>query len=104
MNFFKCEKPHVCEECGVHFEPRKDSYSRLCFPHAKPRIDRDARRSRVMGWANINWEKLEEQAVKELDAAQAQFHKRLADSMQRQQQAAQQANYYSGGLCPGSMS
>ena len=79
MSLFRCERPSVCEKCGVHFAPRQDKYPRLCLPHAEPHLDLDRRQSRVMDWALMNWTKLEEQANKEF----AESEKAQREAMQK---------------------
>ena len=64
MNLFR-KRYSVCEKCHVHFEPWEGPGSHLCENHRVEWLDRERRRSVVFGWANANWERLEEQMQKE---------------------------------------
>lgn len=90
MNWFK-KQYGVCKECGVHFEPRNDSYPDLCLEHMKPVEERDRKRERVVQWARENWEKLYEQYEKDESAKRAAFNAMASAGMGAMQAQAQMA-------------
>ena len=99
MIFCKKPEPHgVCAECGVFFKPHSDkAWKDYCPTHAKPHIERDARRDLVLWYAKCNWEALESQA-KEWDEKNKQSE--VLHQAERMQQmaamAANQQNIYKG--------
>lgn len=68
FNWFN-PKYSVCRECGTFFKPVGPELSRwadLCAYHRKPAMERDAKRDYVIAWATRNWERLAEQAEKDI--------------------------------------
>ncbi len=68
MLFRKKPDYRVCQQCGVHFEPRSrdnEEWRFYCQTHAEP-IRIQYMRREAVAWAHQNWERLEPQMKEEM--------------------------------------
>lgn len=70
MHWFRKQAHYkICISCGTLFDPTKiescEPWDDLCYEHRKSHIETARRKCLVIDWANKNWAKLEEQALKE---------------------------------------
>jgi len=79
----------ICQECGVHFEPIGGRHSDLCKTHRDPVIALEARKELVKRWAEMNWERLEEQALKEINEKEALAQQALREMYQNSMNSGQ---------------
>lgn len=93
MSFWNRKKDYsVCEQCGVHFEPVRDSdFPNLCSVHRKEPEELRQRELAVINWAVANWRRLEDQMKNEHDALYAAYNANCAAQMQAMS-AAQQSS------------
>ncbi len=85
INFFK--RPKYCWKCGVCFQERNtDYFPTLCLNCATPLEENRKRIELVKAWAEANWERLEEQAKKDMDKikdTKNELQKRFLQEMKR---------------------
>lgn len=101
-------KINACQSCGVTYvEPRKTDaayqWRQYCPDHRRDFVELDQRKSRVLSWAESNWQRLEEDMKKEEAAHYAAYSQRANAAMNdalNAANAAAQSNAYGWGFGP----
>ena len=98
MKWFK-PKYTVCKQCSVHFEPAPhDEFGEYCPTCREPIREKTNRKLTVINWASQNWERLEEQCLKENKAKHEAYFAQLKNLQNCNSAFAQQSGLYEYGL------
>lgn len=106
MNWFcKQEVIAYCQECGLAYKKEHHGdFTEYCSIHRTPKLSLQRRKNIVISWAEMNWEKLEEQAVKETNETNENLAKTIrtfgATMAMNQNMANQQSAYFGSQMPP----